>query len=170
MIIREWDLFSSILDDIKQVIEQDIEREAKAKAAAKAKEKTERKCKEIGVEELEKVLDQVRNRMNPNELEKIIAQIKEAKSIKTEGTKTESVKNEGGKKDEGVKKEEKVSLSKDKEMLYLVKFTETELRALYRLLLNGVCTVRSKNLYEGLHTASEKIYKVYVNNFYGGHE
>lgn len=164
MIIREWDLFSSILDDIKQVIEQDIEREAKAKAAAKAKEKTERKCKEMGVEELEKVLDQVRNRMNPNELERIIAQIKEAKSIKTEGTKTE------GAKTEGVKKEEKVSLSKDKEMLYLVKFTETELRALYRLLLNGVCTVRSKNLYEGLHTASEKIYKVYVNNFYGGHE
>ena len=70
----------------------------------------------------------------------------------------------------GGKKEEKVSLSKDKEMLYLVKFTETELRALYRLLLNGVCTVRSKNLYEGLHTASEKIYKAYVNNFYGGHE
>lgn len=159
MIIREWDLFSSLLKDIKQVIEQDIEREAKAKAAAKAKEKTERKCKEMGVEELEKVLDQVRNRMNPNELEKIIAQIKEAKSVKTEGTKTE-----------GVKKEEKVSLSKDKEMLYLVKFTETELRALYRLLLNGVCTVRSKNLYEGLHTASEKIYKAYVNNFYGGHE
>lgn len=164
MIIREWDLFSSILDDIKQVIEQDIEREAKAKAAAKAKEKTERKCKEMGVEELEKVLDQVRNRMNPNELEKIIAQIKEAKSVKTGGTKTEDAKTEG------VKKEEKVSLSKDKEMLYLVKFTETELRALYRLLLNGVCTVRSKNLYEGLHTASEKIYKVYVNNFYGGHE
>lgn len=164
MIIREWDLFSSILNDIKQVIEQDIEREAKAKAAAKAKEKTERKCKEMGVEELEKVLDQVRNRMNPNELEKIIAQIKEAKSVKTGGTKTE------GAKTEGVKKEEKVSLSKDKEMLYLVKFTETELRALYRLLLNGVCTVRSKNLHEGLHTASEKIYKVYVNNFYGGHE
>lgn len=164
MIIREWDLFSSILNDIKQVIEQDIEREAKAKAAAKAKEKTERKCKEMGVEELEKVLDQVRNRMNPNELERIIAQIKEAKSIKTEGTKTE------GAKTEGVKKEEKVSLSKDKEMLYLVKFTETELRALYRLLLNGVCTVRSKNLHEGLHTASEKIYKAYVNNFYGGHE
>lgn len=164
MIIREWDLFSSILNDIKQVIEQDIEQEAKAKAAAKAKEKTERKCKEMGVEELEKVLDQVRNRMNPNELEKIIAQIKEAKSIKTEGTKTE------GAKTEGVKKEEKVSLSKDKEMLYLVKFTETELRALYRLLLNGVCTVRSKNLHEGLHTASEKIYKAYVNNFYGGHE
>ena len=164
MIIREWDLFSSILDDIKQVIEQDIEREAKAKAAAKAKEKTERKCKEMGVEELEKVLDQVRNRMNPNELERIIAQIKEAKSIKTEGAKTE------GAKTEGVKKEEKVSLSKDKEMLYLVKFTETELRALYRLLLNGVCTVRSKNLHEGLHTASEKIYKAYVNNFYGGHE
>jgi len=164
MIIREWDLFSSILDDIKQVIEQDIEREAKAKAAAKAKEKTERKCKEMGVEELEKVLDQVRNRMNPNELEKIIAQIKEAKSVKTGGTKTEDAKTES------VKKEEKVSLSKDKEMLYLVKFTETELRALYRLLLNGVCTVRSKNLYEGLHTASEKIYKVYVNNFYGGHE
>lgn len=164
MIIREWDLFSSILDDIKQVIEQDIEREAKAKAAAKAKEKTERKCKEMGVEELEKVLDQVRNRMNPNELEKIIAQIKEAKSVKTGSTKTEDTKTES------VKKEEKVSLSKDKEMLYLVKFTETELRALYRLLLNGVCTVRSKNLYEGLHTASEKIYKVYVNNFYGGHE
>lgn len=164
MIIREWDLFSSILDDIKQVIEQDIEREAKAKAAAKAKEKTERKCKEMGVEELEKVLDQVRNRMNPNELEKIIAQIKEAKSVKTGGTKAEDTKTES------VKKEEKVSLSKDKEMLYLVKFTETELRALYRLLLNGVCTVRSKNLHEGLHTASEKIYKVYVNNFYGGHE
>lgn len=164
MIIREWDLFSSILDDIKQVIEQDIEREAKAKAAAKAKEKTERKCKEMGVEELEKVLDQVRNRMNPNELEKIIAQIKEAKSVKTGGAKTEDTKTES------VKKEEKVSLSKDKEMLYLVKFTETELRALYRLLLNGVCTMRSKNLYEGLHTASEKIYKVYVNNFYGGHE
>lgn len=164
MIIREWDLFSSLLNDIKQVIERDIEQEAKAKAAAKAKEKTERKCKEMGVEELEKVLDQVRNRMNPNELERIIAQIKEAKSIKTEGTKTE------GTKTESVKKEEKVSLSKDKEMLYLVKFTETELRALYRLLLNGVCTVRSKNLYEGLHTASEKIYKVYVNNFYGGHE
>ena len=164
MIIREWDQFSSILDDIKQVIEQDIEREAKAKAAAKAKEKTERKCKEMGVEELEKVLDQVRNRMNPNELERIIAQIKEAKSIKTGGTKTEDTKTESA------KKEEKVSLSKDKEMLYLVKFTETELRALYRLLLNGVCTVRSKNLYEGLHTASEKIYKAYVNNFYGGHE
>lgn len=164
MIIREWDLFSSILDDIKQVIEQDIEREAKAKAAAKAKEKTERKCKEMGVEELEKVLDQVRNRMNTNELEKIIAQIKEAKSVKTGGIKAEDTKTES------VKKEEKVSLSKDKEMLYLVKFTETELRALYRLLLNGVCTVRSKNLYEGLHTASEKIYKVYVNNFYGGHE
>ena len=164
MIIREWDLFSSLLNDIKQVIEQDIEQEAKAKAAAKAKEKTERKCKEMGVEELEKVLDQVRNRMNPNELERIIAQIKEAKSVKTEGAKTE------GAKTEGVKKEEKVSLSKDKEMLYLVKFTETELRALYRLLLNGVCTVRSKNLHEGLHTASEKIYKAYVNNFYGGHE
>lgn len=164
MIIREWDLFSSILDDIKQVIEQDIEREAKAKAAAKAKEKTERKCKEMGVEELEKVLDQVRNRMNTNELEKIIAQIKEAKSVKTGGTKTE------GAKTEGVKKEEKVSLSKDKEMLYLVKFTEMELRALYRLLLNGVCTMHSKNLYEGLHTASEKIHKVYVNNFYGEHK
>ena len=159
MIIREWDLFSSILDDIKQVIEQDIEREAKAKAAAKAKEKTERKCKEMGVEELEKVLDQVRNRMNTNELEKIIAQIKEAKSVKTEGAKTE-----------GIKKEEKVSLSKDKEMLYLVKFTEMELRALYRLLLNGVCTMHSKNLYEGLHTASEKIHRVYVNNFYGEHK
>lgn len=164
MIIREWDLFSSLLNDIKQVIERDIEQEAKAKAAAKAKEKTERKCKEMGVEELEKVLDQVRNRMNHNELEKIIAQIKEAKSVKTGDTKTEDAKTEG------VKKEEKVSLSKDKEMLYLVKFTETELRALYRLLLNGVCTMRSKNLYEGLHTASEKIYKVYVNNFYGGHE
>ena len=169
MIIREWDLFSSILNDIKQVIEQDIEQEAKAKAAAKAKEKAERKCKEMGVEELEKVLDQVRNRMNHNELEKIIAQIKEAKSVKTGGTKTEGAKTDDA-KTEGVKKEEKVSLSKDKEMLYLVKFTETELRALYRLLLNGVCTVRSKNLYEGLHTASEKIYKVYVNNFYGGHE
>ena len=169
MIIREWDLFSSILNDIKQVIEQDIEQEAKAKAAAKAKEKAERKCKEMGVEELEKVLDQVRNRMNHNELEKIIAQIKEAKSVKTGGTKTEGAKTDDA-KTEGVKKEEKVSLSKDKEMLYLVKFTETELRALYRLLLNGVCTVRSKNLYEGLHTASEKIYKAYVNNFYGGHE
>ena len=159
MIIRKWDLFGSILDDIRQVIEQDIKQEAKAKAAAKAKEKTKYKCKEMGVEELEKVLDQVRNRPITDELEKIIAQIKEVKSVKTEDTKTE-----------GVKKEEKVSLSKDKEMLYLVKFTETELRALYRLLLNGVCTVRSKNLYEGLHTASEKIYKVYVNNFCGGHE
>ena len=159
MIIREWDLFGSILDDIRQVIEQDIKQEAKAKAAAKAKEKTKYKCKEMGVEELEKVLDQVRNRPITDELEKIIAQIKEVKSVKTEDTKTE-----------GVKKEEKVSLSKDKEMLYLVKFTETELRALYRLLLNGICTVRSKNLYEGLHTASEKIYKVYVNNFCGGHE
>ena len=159
MIIREWDLFGSILDDIRQVIEQDIKQEAKAKAAAKAKEKTKYKCKEMGVKELEKVLDQVRNKPITDELEKIIAQIKEVKSVKTEDTKTE-----------GVKKEEKVSLSKDKEMLYLVKFTETELRALYRLLLNGVCTVRSKNLYEGLHTASEKIYKVYVNNFCGGHE
>ena len=159
MIIREWDLFGSILDDIRQVIEQDIKQEAKAKAAAKAKEKTKYKCKEMGVKELEKVLDQVRNKPITDELEKIIAQIKEVKSVKTEDTKTEDVK-----------KEEKVSLSKDKEMLYLVKFTETELRALYRLLLNGVCTVRSKNLYEGLHTASEKIYKVYVNNFCGEHK
>lgn len=161
MIIREWDLFGNVLNDI---IKQFVEQEAKAKAAAKAKEKAERKCNEMGTEELEKVLDQVRNRMNVNELEKIIAQIKEAKSVKTESTKTEGTKTEGNKKGE------KVSLSKDKEMLYLVKFTETELRALYRLLLNGVCTVHSKNLYEGLRTASEKIYKVYVNNFYGGHK
>lgn len=166
MIIHEWNLIEDVLNDIRQVIEQDIKQEAKAKAAAKAKEKTKYKCKEMGVEELEKVLDQVRNRPITDELEKIIAQIKEVKSVKTEDTKTE-----------GIKKEEKVSLSKDKEMpypdkelLYPVKFTETELRALYRLLLNGVCTVRSKNLYEGLHTASEKIYKVYVNNFCGGHE
>lgn len=161
MIIREWDLFGSVLNDI---IKQFVEQETKAKAAAKAKEKTERKCKEMGVEELEKVLDQVRNRMNTNELEKIIAQIKEAKGVKTEDAKTESAKTES------VKKEDKVSLSKDKEMLYLVKFTEMELRALYRLLLNGVCTMHSKNLYEGLHTASEKIHRVYVNNFYGEHK
>lgn len=153
MIIHEWNLLEDVLNDI---IKQFVEQEAKAKAAAKAKEKTERKCKEMGVEELEKVLDQVRNRTIANELEKIIAQIKEVKSVKTEGTKTE-----------GIKKEEKVSLSKDKEMLYLVKFTETELRALYRLLLNGVCTMHSNNLYEGLRTASEKIYRVYVDNFYG---
>lgn len=166
MIMREWDLFGNVLSDI---LKQFVEQEAKAKAAAKAKEKAERKCKEMSVEELEKVLDQVRNRPITDELEKIIAQIKEAKSVKTEGVKTGGTKTEDA-KTEGVKKEEKVSLSKDKEMLYLVKFTETELRALYRLLLNGICTVRSKNLYEGLHTASEKIYKVYVNNFYGGHE
>lgn len=158
MIIYEWNLIEDVLNDI---IKQFVEQEAKAKAAAKAKEKTERKCKEMGVEELEKILDQVHNRTIANELEKIIAQIKEVKSVKTEGTKTEDAKTKD------VKKEEKVSLSKDKEMLYLVKFTETELRALYRLLLNGVCTVHSKNLYEGLHSASEKIHRVYVDNFYG---
>lgn len=161
MIIREWDLFGNVLSDI---LKQFVEQEAKAKAAAKAKEKTERKCKEMSIEEFEKALDQVRNRTNVNELEKIIAQIKEAKSIKTEEAKTKSTKTEE------VKKEEKVSLDKDKEMLYLVKFTETELRALYRLLLNGVCAVHSKNLREGLHTASEKIYKVYIDNFYGDHK
>lgn len=166
MIIREWDLFGNVLSDI---LKQFVEQEAKAKAAANAKEKAERKCKEIGAEEFEKVLDQVHSRMNVNELEKIIAQIKEAKSIKKEEAKTEEAKTKSA-KTEGIKKEEKVSLGKDKETLYLVKFTETELRALYRLLLNGVCAVHSKNLYEGLHTASEKIYKVYVNNFYGEHK